>query len=277
MGSVVDPANRERSLHSSAGDVLQLTLVGLPVAAFVLVMVWLSEDRIAPSAAVEGSSSNPLGILTSNFVYDGSVNVLNIVASSVFLLLVLLYYPKALRTFLAYLLPFVAVACGGFAELTAISTVYATPAICGTSCSFYGMSGVSNGVVGFTIASFLVCFGIMILQKRGRLATMERTPLRSSRPRNQIGLVLAFCGYLVLLLIFAGLIVFPTTGQGAPGTGTAGPPPPPAIFAQTPPVAFVHSASLAYGFLLSIGVFLLVNRRYRIFVPSASQDPAPNA
>jgi len=269
VGSLVHQVNCKRGLTSSAGDLLQIALVCLPIGVFALVIVWLSEERIVPSSAVEGSSANPLGILTSNFVYDGSVNVLNIVTSSVFLLLVFLYYPRVLRILSAYLLPFIAVACGGLAELTAISTVYATPAICGTSCSFYGMSGVSNAVVGFTIASFLICFGIMILQRRGQFATMERTPLRSNRPRNQIGLVLAFCVYLVLLLAFAGVIVFPTGGQASPGTGTTGPPPPPAIFTQTPPVAFVHSASLTYGFLLSIGVFFLVNRRYRIFVPSA--------
>jgi len=277
VGSVVDHADGGRGLHPSAGDVLQVIVVCLPIAAFSLVMVWLSEDRIAPSAAVEGSSTNPLGILTSNFVYDGSVNVLNIVTSSVFLLLVLLYYPRVLRILSAYLLPFIAVACGGFAELTAISTVYATPAVCGASCSFYGMSGVSNGVVGFTIASFLICFGIMVLQRRGRLATIERTPFRSNRARNQIGLVLAFSVYLVLLLAFAGLIVVPSAGQAAPGTGSAAPPPPPAIFTQTPPVAIVHSASLTYGFLLSIGIFFLVNRRYRIFVPSTGGDIVTNA
>jgi hypothetical protein len=266
-GGTVAPARPARALSPSGGDLLHAALVCLPVVAFTLFMVLLSLDRIAPSAAVEGSSANPVGILTSNFVYDGSVNVLNIVTSSAFLLVVFLYYPRALRTLSAYLLPLVAVAAGGFAELTAISTVYATPRICGVSCSFYGMSGVSNAVIGFTVASFLTCFGLMVLQRRGRLISRQSTRLRASRLRNQIGLIGVFVLYIALLLAFAGVIALPMAGTPSQGSGTAGPPPPRAIFTQAPPTAFVHSASLTYGFLLCVGAVFLVNRRYQLFVP----------
>ena len=274
-GSTVAPGRSARVLSPSGSDLLHAALVCLPVVAFALVMVLLSVDRIAPSAAVEGSSANPVGILTSNFVYDGSVNVVNIVTSSAFLLVVFLYYPRVLRTLSAYLLPLVAVAAGGFAELTAISSVYATPRICGVSCSFYGMSGVSNAVIGFTVASFLTCFGLIILQRRGRLTSRQSTPLRASRLRNQIGLIGAFLLYIALLLVFAGVIALPASGAPAQGSGTAGPPPP-AIFTQAPPTAFVHSASLTYGFLLCVGAVFLVNRRFRVFAPPGDRGIRKN-
>jgi hypothetical protein len=275
-GRTARQARPARVLSPSGSDLFHAAIVCLPVVAFTLLMVLLSLDRIAPSAAVEGSSANPVGILTSNFVYDGSVNVMNIVTSSAFLLVVFLYYPRTLRTLAAYLLPLVAVAAGGFAELTAISTVYATPRICGVSCSFYGMSGVSNAVIGFTVASFLTCFGLMLLHRRGRLTPAKGSPLRASRSRNQLGLMVAFVLYLALLLVFAGVIALPTSGTPSQGSGTTGPPPPPAIFTQAPPTAFVHSASLTYGFLLCVGAVYLVGRRYEVFIPAGDRAIGKN-
>ena len=105
------------------------------------------------------------------------------------------------------------------------------------------------------------------------MVTRGRTPLRTDRLRNQAGLALALVVYLFLLLVFAGVIPLPTTSGQAQGSGTTGPSPPPAIFTQTPPVAFVHSASLTYGFLFSVALVFLVNRRYRVFV----SDPSSRA
>ena len=261
-------------MRVSAADALHALVVVLPVVALTSVMVWFSENRIAPTSSVEGSSANPLGLLTSNFVYDGSVNVENIATSSAFLLVVFLYFPRVVRVVSAYLLPVVAVAAGGLAELTTISTAYATTSICGASCSFYGMSGVSNAVIGFTIASFLTCFGLMALRREGAEVVEEggekdvraAVPRRATTPWARAALALAFVAYVLLLLLLAGLIAPPA--HQAVGTGSTGPSsPPPAILVQTPPVWFVHSASLAYGFALALAIVLAAGRRYGLFAP----------
>ena len=250
-------------------DFLQFSLVCLPIVALNLTMIWFSVHRIPPVPSVEGSLANPAGLITSNFVYDGWGNIENMVTSSTFLLVVFLYYPGVLRLLSAYLLPLVAIAIGGLAELTSVSTVYLTPTICGGGCSFYGMSAISNGVIGFTISSFLTCFVLMLLKSRGRLCVSPTVPFGTTGLRNKLGLVCAFAFYLVLLLVFAGLIALPTLhSQSASVTGG---PSPPAILTQTPPVWAVHSASLAYGIVLSVAVFAMVNRRYRFYLPAGSK------
>lgn len=254
----------------SARRAVGVLFVALPVVALSSVMVFFSFYRISPAPSVEGSPGNPLGLLTSNFVYDGSVNVENVVTSSAFLLMVLLYLPRALRVTSAYLLPLIAVAVGGFAQLTAISSVYVTPRICGSYCSFYGMSGLSNAVIGYTFAAFLICFGLIALQRKGRLVAGRGSVLRPSRPRDQLALVCAFAAYVFLLLLFAGLVTLPAhqvvvSGNG--GTPTVVIPPPPAILVQPPPTALVHAASITYGFIFCVAIVVAVNRRYRAFVP----------
>jgi hypothetical protein len=272
MDSETGPGHDPRSLVFSSRDIPHFLLVALPVVGFASVMVWFSLIQVPPTPAVEGSSANPIGLLTSNFVYNGSENIENIVTSSFFLLLALLYYPRILRLLAAYLLPFVAVATGGFAQLTAILTVYATPRICGDACSFYGMSGVSNAVIGFTVASFSICFGFMAFQRKGRRSTGRKSPPRAARLRYQLSLVAAFALYIALLLTFAGVIALsaPVHHTSGPGTTTPTvgasplPPPLPPIFLQSPPAWVVHSASLTYGFLVSVTIFFLVNRRYHL-------------
>ncbi len=236
----------------------------LPILSFGSVIMWFSVYPIDPSPSFEASLANPLGLITSNFVYDGAVNVENILASSVFLLIVCLYYPPGVRSLVVYLLPFVTVGTGGLAELTAMTSAYANLRICYLSCSFYGMSGVASAAIGFTGACFLVSFGLIVLRKKGRLALAEESNLsRLTAARGQVVLVFSFVVYLLLLLLFSGLLVFPVTeiGHQTVGGGSSSAP---AILIQTPPAAFVHSASIIYGFVLCLTILVMVNRRHQI-------------
>lgn len=242
-------------------------VVAAPVLAFTLVILWFWYSPISPGPAVEASSGNPAGFLTSNFVYDGYINVENIVASSAFVLLVCAYYPRGLRFFLACLLPFAAVGAGALAELTTVSTSYIDLPFCSGACSFYGMSGIASGTIGFAVASFLIALGIFVLRGRGRLVVKSGDGIFANGRTGLVVLISAFVAYLVLLLVFSGLIALPAaTSGGHPSGGVAPSPPPPAILTQTPPVALVHSASLVYGFLLCLAVLARVNRRYHILV-----------
>ncbi|MDA4114087.1 MAG: hypothetical protein OK474_08580 [Thaumarchaeota archaeon] len=259
-------SSRNRNLVSQA------VLISAPLIVFASIIFWFSRNPISPNPTVEGSAANPIGLITSNFVYDGWTNIENIVLSSVFLLIVCLYYPRKLRIFMVYPLPFLAVASGGLAMLTAISSPYARLAFCATSCSFYGMSGIASAMVGFTFAGFFISFGLIIIQERkgGGPAIKQSVMLRGRTGlRSQAILASAFVAYVLLLLLFAGVIALPGPSpgnqpQGNSSQGTTTPPPP--IFTQTPPTLLVHSASLTYGFLLCLATFFLVNRRYHIFV-----------
>jgi len=181
MGSEIDPNEDGHPSPRASRNwdlVLHAAIISAPVIVFTSIIVWFSQNRISPNPTVEASAANPLGLLTSNFVYDGSINIENIAISSVFLLIVCLYYPKQLRIFMVYLLPFIAVAAGALAEFTAISSPYVSSPLCAQSCSFYGMSGVASATVGFTFASFLIAFGLVILQRmKGRLSIKQSTLL----------------------------------------------------------------------------------------------------
>lgn len=238
----------------------RLAILSAPLVVFASLMLWLSRNPITPSAGVEASASNPAGLLTSNFVYDGSINIENIALSCVFLLFLCLFLPRRLDVYLVYVLPVGAVASGALGELTAISAPYVSTTVCGGGCSFYGMSGIGSAMVGFTFAVFFIAFGLTVLAASGRLPGLPK-PSR----RREVLLVCAFAAYVILLLFFAGLIALPSHPQPSQGGGSSPPsPPPPAILTQTPPVALVHGASLVYGFLLCVITFALVNRRYRL-------------
>jgi hypothetical protein len=247
-----------------ARDLFDAFVLILPLAVFSSVFLWLSENPIDPNSAVEASLTNPIGLLTSNFVYDGFINVENLVTSSVFLLIVCLYYPRGLRNLIVYLLPLVAVGAGSLAELTAISSPYTDLQICGRSCSFYGMSGVASAAIGFTSACFLVSFVVIAMRrKRSSVITAESSPSRLGDSRGQtLLLVCSFVVYVALLLLFSGLLTFPVSSISHQGGG--GTPATPAILVETPPVAFVHSASIVYGFLLFLSIFIRTNRRFRL-------------
>jgi hypothetical protein len=254
---------RESRQRLSTG--LQLAALTTPLAAFTSVMLWLSRYPIHPSAGVEASASNPAGLLTSNCVYDGAINVENIAVSCVFLLILCLYLPRRVGVYLVYLLPVFAVVAAGLAELTAISTRYADLSVCSQACSFYGMSGVAGGMVGFTFAGFFIIFGLTILEATGKLSSagLEST-FGKSDLRGQVVLLSAFLVYIFALLLISGLIALPSPavpGQTVSGSSGVSPP---AILTQTPPVALVHTASLAYGFFFCLATFILANRRYRI-------------
>jgi hypothetical protein len=255
--------------------VFQAAIISAPLVVFASILFWFSRNPISPDTTVEGSAANPLGLITSNFVYDGWVNIENIVLASVFLLIVCLYYPRKLRIFMVYSLPFLAVASGGLAMLTAISSPYVRLPFCAPSCSFYGMSGIASAMVGFTFASFIISFGLIVIQEtKGGSAIRKNIMLRGRTGlRSQAILASAFVIYVLLLLLFAGVIALPgpPSGNHPPGNSSQGTTPPP-IFTQTRPTLLVHSASLAYGFLLCLATFFLVNRRYHIFVSPVRED-----
>lgn len=236
-----------------------------PILLFTLVIVWFSRNPISPEPPVEASIANPAGFLTSNFVYDGYVNIENIVASSAFVLLVCAYYPRDFRFFVACLLPLAAVGAGALAELTTVSTSYVNLTFCSGSCSFYGMSGIASGMIGFAVASFLIALGVFVLRLRGRHGVKDWNAVFGNGPTGLVLLLSMFVAYIIVLLFFSGLIALPAAASGGNPPGGASPGPP-AILTQTPPVALVHSASLVYGFLLCLAVLVRVNRRYRILV-----------
>jgi hypothetical protein len=272
----MNPKREPRTSTKAKSDwtaLLHTSVILAPVIIFTSLFIWFSENRISPNPAVEASAANPVGLLTSNFVYDGSINVENIIASSIFLLIICLYYPRELRLSMVYLLPVVAVVAGALAELTAISSPYVSLPLCNQSCSFYGMSGVASAMVGFTFASFFISFGLVILQGMNRkFAIQGSTLIQKTTGLSQAILVSSFATYVVLLLIFSGLIRLPTHPSAHPGQGNSTSIPPPAILTQTPPVALVHSASLVYGFLLCLAAFVLLNRRYHILVSPVRQN-----
>lgn len=261
-GSSLTSSSFSSTLSKIRSRSLSAAIVVAPLISFVLLILWFSQNRLSPNPANEASVANPLGLVISNFVYDGHINVENIILSCVFLLIVFLYFPKMLRFTAAFLLPFMALAAAAIAEITAISTP-----LCAKYCSFYGMSAVANAVVGFTVASFVISF-VFIFQARRSKLSQRITPLRANRLRNQAILAFAFVMYLILLLLFAGAFTLQTHG---PSQQTSGSAPPTTVFIQTtvqesPPVKIVHSSSLVVGFLLFLTLFVLTNHRYRLFM-----------
>jgi len=209
---------------------------------------------------VVASAANPVGFLTSNFVYDGFINIENIGASVAFLLFVSAYYPRVVRIALACLLPLLALGAGALAEMTAVSSSYIDIRVCSVSCSFYGMSGVASASIGFTVACFAILIVCIIFQRQDGIMSIGATAYR-----NQAFLLSGFVIYLLFLLYFSGLLAFPVQVavhqvQG----GSSSSPSPPAVLTETAPVAFVHSASLVYGFLLSVTTFVCLSRSYRV-------------
>jgi hypothetical protein len=243
-----------------------------PLIVFVSIILWFSQNPLSPNPSVEASTANPVGYLVSNFVYDGITNIENIVVSIVFLPIVCFYFPTELRILAVYLLPFITVGAGALAEFTAISAPYVSVHFCPSSCSFYGMSGVASATIGFTVACFSVSFSLVVLQNRGRISLKRENGSDVTLPaQSQLVLVATFVAYLILLLFFAGLLQLPVHSVGHPSSGgtSSPPPPPPAILVESPPVAFVHSASLLYGFVLCLAIFIQVNRRYHILTFSS--------
>jgi hypothetical protein len=264
---VPGPDNRilNRSSRYQFDAILHAAIVAAPVVAFTLVIFWFSRNPITPVPAVEASVNNPTGFLTSNFVYDGLINIENIVASSIFLLAVCIYFPWGFRVFLAYLLPLAAIGAGSLAEFTTMSTSLVHLPFCSGSCSFYGMSGMASGMIGFAVATFSIAVVALVLRMRGRMAVKEGDATFGRGMKGLVLLLSMFVAYLVSLLFFSGLIPLPTTvASGNQGPAGAPPGPPPAILTQAPPVALVHSASIVYGFLLCLVVFTQVNRHYHI-------------
>jgi hypothetical protein len=246
----------EQRASGNWGLVLRAAAISAPVIIFAAI----------PNPVVEASLGNPLGFLTSNFVYDGSTNIENIVLSSVFLLIVGLYLPGRLRVFMLWLLPFIAVVAGGLAELTTIASPYLSLPLCAQSCSFYGMSAVSNAMIGFSCGSFFLAYRLTYSERpnsaTGPGGSHVRTLLRS-----RAFLTSSFVIYVLLLLIFVGAFALtsaPTSTANSTSSSSAPSPPPPTLYTQPPPTAAVHSVSLVYGFLFCLATFVLVNRRYRV-------------
>ena len=228
----------------AGGRLLASVLVYVPLLLFDILFIWLSENPISPNPGLEASARNLSGLLYSNFVYDGITNTDFIVIGSAFLVIVLLYCPRRLRTFVALLLPFVAIAAAGLSEGISILSPFSKPPWCIENCPFYGMSGVASASVGYTFASFFVALVVMFAIKAAKVKSEQETPVELGRFRNQLALSTLFIVYLTLfLLYFLG-----------------------AFTGQTPAVIIVHYVSFATGLLISPIIWVLVNHHYSLFV-----------
>lgn len=235
---------------------LSAALVVAPIVAFVSIYMWFSKYPLAQNPSVNASLNNPLGFLVSNFVYDGFINIENLIISCLFLFLIFLYYPRALMNVVALFLPLVAILSGVVTELAAVFT-------CVQYCSFYGMSGVAGGIVGLTFANFSIAFGLIFLARTGRVRERFRAPLLRNEFRNQLILVAALIIYVLSLLTFSGFFAFNSAGPTNPFPITVQIPE--TISNQPHEIQIGHTTGIAFGFLFSIGIFYWVNRRFHLF------------
>lgn len=235
---------------------LGAALVAAPIIIFVSIYAWFSKYPIAQNPSVNASLDNPFGFLISNFVYDGLINIENLLISCFFLFIIFLYYPRALRARVAFFLPLIALLSGVAAELAAVST-------CVQSCSFYGMSGVVGGIIGFTFANFSISFGFLFLVRSRKVKEPFRAPLLENRFRNQAILMISFITYVFSILVFSGFFTlhsggptnqFPITVQ-IPET----------ITSQSQPVQIGHTTGIAFGFLFFLALFSWTNHRFHFF------------
>ena len=229
-------------------------MICLPAVAFILVYAWFTYYPIVQSSSVNASASNPLGFVISNFVFDGIVNFENILISCVFLFMLFLYYPRVLRISAALFMPVIGLSSGIVTELAALFT-------CQQSCSFYGMSGVSGGIVGYTFANFLVALAIVSMR---RFNTFRDSTLRL---RNQLEknfvLLASFFGYIFSLLFLSGFfsIQAPQSSNQFPVSVQI----PDTILKESQSVQVGHTTGIEFGLFLFALVFAWTNHRFHIF------------
>ena len=239
----------------------ELALVISPILIIILLFVWFSLHTIAQNPNIDASIVNPIGFLISNFVYDGILNVENIVLSCAFLLAIFLFHPSFLRIRSALILPAIAIASGATAELAAVIT-------CGTACSFYGMSGVAGGVIGFTFANFSVVFGLMFFPKpAGKTQNIaDKTSENLLQKFTAIGLLVA---YVFLLLLLSGFFAIHSTSTNNPFPVTIQVPV--SIAGESQSVQVGHTFGLAFGFLLCL-TLLISSLKQGLRYQNASQS-----
>lgn len=182
------------------------------------------------------------------------VNIENIVISCVFLFMLFLYYPRVLRISAALFLPIIGLSSGIATELAAFFT-------CQQSCSFYGMSGVSGGIVGYTFANFLVALAIVSMP---RFKTFRGSSLRlRNQLQRYIVLLASFFGYIFSLLYFSGFfsIQVPQSSNQFPVSIEI----PDTILKESQSVQVGHTTGIVFGFLLFALVFAWTNHRFHIF------------
>lgn len=232
-----------------SSSVLEGGLILSPLVALVLLITWFSKYTISEGPNINASLVNPLGFLISNFVFDGFLNVENIVLSCVFLSMIFLYYPKFLKIRSAFLLPLFALISGAATELAAEIT-------CRGSCSFYGMSGIAGGVIGFTLANFLIVIIATFFSKNTRVEIIKEMKVKDKLSRYSVIPLLAV--YVVLLLALSGFFaIHPTATNPFPVTVQV----PVSIASESQSIQVGHSSGIAIGFLLYLLLFLYLAKR----------------
>lgn len=239
-------------------------LVLSPILAIVLVFVWLTIHPIAQDPNIDASIINPIGFLVSNFVYDGILNVENIVISCAFLLVIFVFCPPFLRILSSLFLPAIAVASGAIAELAAVLT-------CGTACSFYGMSGIAGGVIGFTFANFFIIFVLIFVAKPTREAIKAEVVKPNYLPKFAVSGI--FVAYVILLFLLSGFFAINTTSTNNPFPVTIQVPI--SIAGESHSVQVGHSIGIAFGFLVCLAL-LIFSLKLQSHNQNISQsDPTP--
>ena len=237
-------------ITSVRSRIVEAFLVLSPSLGVVLVFVWFSIHTITEGASINASSANPTGFLISNFVYDGLTNTENIALSCAFLLAVFLFCPKFLRIRSALFLPVIAMASGVTAELAAAVT-------CGQGCSFYGMSGVTGGVIGFTFANFSIVLGLVFSARHGRKVHNSRDSSKDKLSWFSVTILLV--AYIVLLFLVSGFFALHPTSSNNPFPITIQVPV--SIAGESQPVQVGHITGLAFGFSLCLALLIYFFKR----------------
>ena len=219
-----------------------------PILGLVLVFIWFSIHTIPEGENINASLANPIGFLISNFVYDGLTNIENIVLSCAFLLAIFLFCPTFLRIRSAIFLPAIAVTSGAIAELAAAVT-------CGNACSFYGMSGVAGGIIGFTFANFSIILELMFSTRHEKKVHNNFT--KDKLPRFSVPVLLV--AYILLLFLVSGFFAIHPTSTNNPFPITIQVPV--SIAGESQSVQVGHFTGLAFGFSLCLALLLYYVKR----------------
>lgn len=215
-----------------------------------MLFLWFSMNPITQGVSINASFRNPVGFLISNFVFDGYINVENIALSCAFLLAVFLFLPGRLKSMSALFFPAIAVASGAIAELAAALA-------CNQACSFYGMSGVAGGIIGYAIGNYFVAFGIAFISRKFEYVYRideKRARFRAAR----FVLPILLSSYIISLLIISGFFSIRHTASNTflPITIQV----PVSIATESQPVQLGHTTGIAIGFLLFLVVVLAVSK-----------------
>ena len=225
-------------------------LVFSPLVVTVALFIWLSKYTVSQGPNIDASLSNPLGFLISNFVYDGRTNVENIILSCAFLLAILPFYPRVMKIRSALFFP-------AFALMSGVITEVAAEIACHGSCSFYGMSGVAGGIIGFTLANFSIALmGTFVPRLSRRATVIEEAKLMDKLPKFTVPAM--FVAYVVLLFLFSGFFAIHPVSNGNPFPVSVQVPV--SIATESQPVEVGHTSGILIGFLLYFALFLSLSK-----------------